>query len=268
MKNQYSLFLLLLFPLLFACEEDEDKTIQTDLTMEASQLFDISNSWGESLYFAMLRWEDYQTVNPSDLPGCPKIALEQSLKQVTLEFLPDSACIKTGQTIRSGKIILDYSPENLSTQNWTLEYQNYTINQDSLEGTRKFSRSDFNKVSEQFENLILKTNNGVNSTFSGNLNHTTISLRLELIGISSLGTITGTNPAGRKFTTELTDPRQILVSCSKENEILPISGKESWTVARGSSKNVIHQINYESTGNCQVNATVTLADGRSLVLTL
>lgn len=268
MKNKYSLLLLLLFPLLFACEEDEDKTIQTDLTMEASQLFNITNSWGESLYFAMLSWEDYQAVNPYDLPGCPRIVLEQSLKQVTLEFLPDSACIKTGQAKRSGKIILDYTLENSSTGNWILEYQNYTINQDSLQGTRRFSKSNFNKVKEQFDDLILKTNNGVNSTFSGDIDHTIARLRLELIGISSLGAVTGTNPAGRKFTIDLTDPRQILVSCSKENEILPISGKESWTVARGASKSVIHKINYESTGNCQGNATVTLADGRTLVLTL
>ena len=253
--------------MLFACEEDEDKTIQTDLTMEASQLFDISNSWGESLYFAILRWEDYQIINPYDLPGCPKVTIEQDLKKVTLEFLPDTTCIQTGQIIRSGKIILDYSPENLKAQDWILEYQNYTVNQDSLLGTRTFSRSEFNKVSEHFENLILKTNNGVSSTFSGNINHTTSSLRLELIGISSLGSISGINPAGRKFTTEITNPRQILVSCSKENEVLPISGKESWTIARGASKNVIHQINYESTGNCLVNATVTLADGRNLVLT-
>jgi hypothetical protein len=267
MKIQYSLFFFLLIPLFIACEEDEDKTIQTDLTKEASQLFDISNNWGESLYFAMLSWEDYQAINSNDLPGCPKITLDSNLNQVTLEFLPDTSCIETGKTNRTGKILLDYFPENLPNQDWILEYQNYTINQDSLLGIREFSRSNLNKVSEQFENLIIKSPNGLNSKFSGNLIHTTTNLRLELIGISSIGTITGTTPVGRHFTTEFTSPRQTLVSCIRENEILPITGKESWTVARGSNKKITHQLTYETAGECRVIATVVLSDGRNLVLT-
>jgi len=268
MKIKHYIFLLISSLFIVACQENEDKIILTDLSKEANQLFDISNYWGESLYFAMLNWDDYQQITPCELPGSPKISLEQTLKQVTLEFLPDTLCVKTGNAKRTGKIRLDYPSELSASGQWTIEYQGYTVNQDSISGIRRFLNSQSDEVTEQFENLELTSEEGVVSSFSGNFIHTITRSNLGLIGISSRGILSGTNPAGRDFTTEFISPRQILASCMKENEILPFAGKESWTVERGSNKQVIHQINYESTGNCTVNATVTLSDGRNLILTL
>jgi hypothetical protein len=267
MKIKHYIFLLLSSLFIAACQENEEKIIQTDLSKEANQLFNISNYWGESLYFALLKWEDYKQIVPCELPGSPKISLEQTLKQVTLEFLPDTLCVKTGRANRTGKIRLDYPSELSANREWTIEYQGYTVNQNSISGIRRFLNTKSNEVAEEFENLDLTTQDGVESSFSGNFIHTTNRINLELVRVSSIGMLSGINPVGRKFTTEFVSPRQILASCIKENEILPFAGKESWTVERGSDKKVIHQINYESTGNCTVNATVTLSDGRYLVLT-
>ncbi len=267
MKIKQFLIFLFFVPILLACQEDEDKIIQTDLTIEASQLFDISTDWGESLYFAMLSWEDYQQINPRQLPGCPIISLDQALRQVTLEFRSDTTCIKSGKTIRTGSLLLDFPQNNQIGQSWIMEYQGYTFNQDSLKGNRRFTKKSLNTIEEHFENMVLTTNKAVNSTFSGNLTHTITRQKLELVGFSTMGNLSGVNPAGRDFHIEFTNPRQTLVACSKENEILPLSGRESWRISRGLNNTVNHQISYESTGNCQVNAKVTLSDNRNLILT-
>ena len=118
--------LTLLIPILVSCAEDEDKVIQTDLPTEALELFSISKDWNESLYFAMISWEQYQELDTVGLPSCPAILLNENTREVTLNFLSSTECIQTGNYERSGKLIIQYDTiSGGSNQSWTMEYEDY-----------------------------------------------------------------------------------------------------------------------------------------------
>jgi hypothetical protein len=267
MKSVLKLILILSIPtLLFSCEEDEDKNFQTDLSLEANQLFGVSTAWGESLYFGLLNFEDYSQIPSAELPGCPNILIESVEKRVTLTFDPTTICEQSGTVKRTGKLILQYPLISSNSLPRTLTYQGYTFQNDTIRGAREFSIIAFNQVKETFINLETTSNKELNTTFSGNLNHSITKLRNKLIGLSSSGSISGTNSTGRNFSIDISSPRQSLAACFSQNEILPIAGKENWTIDRSQSRVVIHSINYESSGSCTVTAKVTLSDGRNLLV--
>jgi hypothetical protein len=259
------LILSILF-LTVSCEEDEGKILQTDLSHEANQLFEISNAWGESLYFGLLSLEDYSQILINELPGCPSVVIEAAAKRVTLTFDPKNPCEQSGKVKRAGKIIIQYPLTNTASSIWTMTYQDYVFQKQLIQGIREFNYTSLNQVKEVFTNLKTTNDRQINTTFSGSLTHIITKLRLKLIGMSSTGAITGINPAGRSFMLEITSPRQALGTCFSQNQILPIAGKENWTINRGQGRDVIHSINYESAGSCAVTATVKLSDGRNLIV--
>jgi hypothetical protein len=267
MKSVLKLILILSIPTLFlGCEEDEDKIFQTDLSLEANQLFGISTVWGESLYFGLLNFEEYSQIPSVELPGCPSILIESVEKRVTLTFDPTNVCEQSGKVKRTGKLILQYPFISSNSSPWILTYEGYTFQNDTIKGTREFSVTALNQVKETFIYLKTTSIKRLNTTFSGNLNHSLTKLRNKLIGLSSSGSISGTNSTGRSFSIDISSPRQSLATCFSQNEILPIAGKENWTIDRGQSRVVIHSINYETSGSCAVTAKVTLSDGRNLLV--
>jgi hypothetical protein len=269
MKRYLKNFLLLLITLLsLSCQEDEAKIIQVDLSIESNQLFRVSTVWGESLYFGLLGFGNFSLVSSEELPGCPDVLVESQLNRVTLTFDPSTDCNQSGKVKRVGKVVLQYSLLSNLTTKWTMTYQDYMFENDTIKGTREFSVINSNQVKESFTELKTTSNKRVSYTFSGSLNHSLSKLRLKLIGISSSGIISGINPAGRLFTTELSSPREALVTCYTQNEILPVSGKETWTVSRGQNRDVVHTIDYETSGTCDVTATVKLSDGRNLIVSI
>lgn len=268
MKAVIKLILFFLISILFfSCEEDEDRNFQTNLSIEANQLFGTSTAWGESLYLGLLNFEDYSQIKTEELPGCPSILIESIEKRVTLTYDTANTCEQTGKVKRVGKLILQFTLISTSSNSRTLTYQNYVFRNDTISGTREFFFTTQNQVKETFSDLKITSNKNLNTVFSGTFNHNLTTLRLKLVGISSSGFISGINPTGRSFSIDITNPRQALVTCFSQNEILPISGKEKWTIDRGQSRDVIHNINYETSGSCAVTATVTLSDGRNLVVT-
>lgn len=267
MKSIFKIILIFsLSTFSMSCEEDEDKTFQTNLSLEANQLFEISTAWGESLYLGVLNFEDFSQIPSPDLPGCPSVFIEMAEKKVTLTFDPAITCEQSGEVKRTGKLILQYPLLNTNSSPWTLTYQDYTFQNDTLRGTREFSEIDSNQVEERFVNLRAKSNQGLNTTFSGTLYHSLTKLQTKLIGLSSSGSISGTNSAGRAFFMNIINPKQTLISCFSENEILPIAGRESWTVDRGQGRVVTHSVTYESFGGCAETAKITLSDGRTLLV--
>lgn len=267
MKPVLKLTLILALPILFfSCGEDEDKNIQTDLSLETNQLFGISTAWGESLYFGLLNFEDFSQIPSAELPGCPSILIETAQKRVILTFDPTNVCGQTGKVTRSGQLILQYPLVSANSSSWTLSYLDYTFQKDTIQGKREFSTTALNQVKESFINLKRTSKKGLNSTFSGIFNHSLTKLRTKLIGLSSAGSMSGTNSAGRTFSIEIKSPRQTLVTCLSQNEILPSAGKENWTIDRGQSRVVIHSVSYESSDSCTVSAKVTLSDGRNLLV--
>jgi hypothetical protein len=267
MKSVLKLILILSFPtFFFGCEEDEDKNFQTDLSLEANQLFGISTVWGESLYFGLLNFEDYSQISSAELPGCPSILIESIEKRVTLTFDPTNICEQSGKVKRTGKLILQYHLISTNSSLWILTYEGYTFQNKMIRGAREFSVTALNQVKETFIYLKTTSNKELNSTFSGTLNHNITKLRNKVIGLSSSGSISGTISTGRNFSIDISSPRQSLATCFSQNEILPIAGKENWTIDRGQSRVVMHSINYETSGSCAVTAQVTLSDGRNLLV--
>lgn len=258
------LFLSLIF--LNACKEDEDRVISTDLPTEASQLFDVSIAWSEVLFFSQLSYEQYSAADSLDLPGCPEIILEENEKRVTLTFDPATSCEHSGKYIRTGRLILDFARADSINPIWFLEYDDYTFEAATIKGSRVFTKNSKGIINETFETLTHTTSDQLTHKFSGNLTHT-LSLDSGMVArINSKGLITGRNPAGRNFEFDFEEQRELLFSCFQENELLPVTGMETWQVSRSETGQVIHRLSYELKENCEVDAYVVLSDGRRLLL--
>lgn len=263
--KKINFFLFPLIILFIGCQEDADKVIDTDLPSEAAQLFDISTAWSESLYFALLTFEEYQALDSANsLPGCPNLIVENDTRKVFLDFDTENECIQTGTKGRSGKLIIEFSLIGGITPNWIMEYENYSFDGNSLRGIRTFRKEGLNDIIENFNPLTFKTEKELTTIFSGNLKHS--KGLSNSIGIISGGNISGINAAGREFSIEIPNDRLMLSVCFQNNELIPVAGSETWSIARGLNKKVTHQLKYELIDSCNVAANVLLSDGRQLLL--
>ena len=204
------------------CSEDEDKVIQTDLPTEAAQL-----------YFAMISWEEYlqmDTVGLARLPSCPDIFLDEAAREVTLQFSSSTECSQTGAYDRKGKLIIKFDTTLLSpAKRWVMEYDGYYFGTKSIEGTRTYSSDDSIQVSEEFTEIIERSENGLSTVFSGKFIHakTFLSDTLEIDSLSadslvfveslssltSMGRIQGINATGRDFEITMETPITHVISC-------------------------------------------------------
>ena len=266
MNRNYFLYLAILLSS-FGCQEDADKVISTDLPAEANQMFEISTAWSESLYFSLLTFEEYATMDSTFiLPGCPNVTVETEGRKVTLEFLASTECAQSDEGKRTGKINLTFPLTLDSTRTWTQSYENYTFKGTSIDGKRNYKQSKNGIVTETFDMMTQKTSKELTSILSGSLMHQKNAKLSSSIGLISTGTMTGRNAAGREFTIEIPEDRLMLTICFKQNELNPVSGVEIWTIDRGSSNQVTHRLTYELVDSCQVAANVLLPDGRKLLL--
>lgn len=251
-----------------SCEEDEDKVIQTDLSTEATELFSISKDWNESLYFAMISWEQYLQMDMVGLPSCPEILLDKNTKQVTLNFQSSTSCVQTGNYKRSGKLIIKFGTTLVGpSKKWTMEYEDYYFESNSVEGIRTFSSNDKFIVLEEFDEITERTKNELRSKFSGKFLHTKIFNLDSLSSFTSAGIINGVNAAGRDFEINVATPLYHPIACYQQNEILPNTGKENWLVSRGGNSRVTYTVTYESLVEaCKVAVNAILPDGKKLLL--
>lgn len=263
--KRINFFLIPLIILFIGCQEDADKVIGTDLPTEAAQLFKISTAWSESLYFALLTFEEYQALESANsLPGCPNLIIENDTRKVFLDFDNENECLQSGLKKRSGRLIIEFSLVGGITPRWILEYENYSFDGNRIRGIRTFRKEGANDIIENFNPITFKTEKELTTVFSGNLKHT--KGLSNSIGIISGGNISGTNVAGREFSIEIPYDRLMLSICFQNNELIPVAGTETWSIARGSNKKVIHQLKYELIDSCNVAANVLLSDGRQLLL--
>lgn len=262
----------LILSLLMGCREDESKIIQTDLTVEAQELFGASSALSESLFFVYFGYDNYTdldsiALDSIALPGCPEILVNDSLKQVSLNFLPSTECTLSEVFGRSGKIILQYD----SISEWpdskiSLDYNSYSYGPNTLSGTRYFELDEDSVSHENFENLLVNIGSEVSSEISGEFIHTFSYEDGEPGSISSQGQINGRNPAGRKMEIKLTAPKTQYKACFSQNLMLPSSGQESWIVERGISATATYTVTYDSLSGCESNAFAVLPDGKTLLL--
>jgi hypothetical protein len=266
MKRIHFLYFVL-FIASFGCQEDADKLIGTDLPKEASQMFDVSTAWSESLYFGLLSFEEYQAMeSTSGLPGCPNLIVESDTRKVFLDFDTENECTQTGTFKRSGKLVIEFSLTGGAIPTWILEYDDYSFEGNSIRGIRTFRKDNNGDISESFDPITLETEKELTYTLKGNLRHAKGSSISNSIGVISGGNITGINAAGRDFSIETPFNRLMLTLCFQDNELIPVAGSETWNMARGSNKNVTYELKYELVDSCNVAANVLLPDGRQLLL--
>lgn len=263
----FNFFFILLIVASTSCQEDADKVISTDLPTEANQLFDLSTTWSESLYFGLLSFDEYLAMDStSSLPGCPELIVEEDTRKVFLNFDSDIECGQTGEEKRSGKIVLEYALSDSDPSSWALEYDDYFYNGSSIRGIRNFKNDASNQIIESFNPLTITTEKELTSIFSGDLKHSGGTAVSSSIGFISGGSLHGVNPAGRDFKIEIPFDRLMLSSCFQENKLIPVAGSEIWDISRGATKNVTYLLEYELLDSCNVTANVRLPDGRTLLL--
>lgn len=267
MKRILPFFFGLLLFFSISCQEDADKVIRTDLSVEANQLLETSSNWGESLFFAMLNFEDYQQMQSEFFPGCPEIQVSDGDRRVVLDFTNKKGCDEDDKTFRSGKIILDFSKKTSSPSLWTMNYENYTYKGFKIEGTRTFSFNNLSQIKESFENLTFQSEKGLNTILSGNFFHNLTFVGGNLSSLKTTGQLQGKNPAGRSISMEIQTLREEQFQCFLTDEPgLPNSSVEVWEISRTSSQVVSHTLFYKSTNPCLIQVEALLSDGRRLQL--
>lgn len=266
MKSWKIVFICFLISLV-SCAEDVDKTIQTDLPQEASQLYQLSLLTYEHLFFALLTLEEYKTIPGDSLPGCPSILLEEGLKRVTLTFDPDKECSTMNQYTRSGKIIIDLALKESFKNEWFVEFDNYVFESDSIIGNKVFTGLQNGTIQEVYSDFRVKSDKGLSYLYEGIVSHSTIRSNQDLLEtVFSEGSLEGINPAGRNFSMSTISPIVSQNLCFKENQTQPTFGEEFWIVSRGGDTDVTHNLSYDTSRDCETTASMILPDGRKLIL--
>lgn len=270
MKN-YGIILCLL-GLLFSCDTETDRRLSTDLRVEATEIFNISMAYEESIYFGLLTLDDYRNAlrDRISLPGCPVITIDNDLSKVDLSFGPNTAC-NSQKLPRTGTLSITFI-RNTSTESIrVMRYSDYKIKNFELEGERTFSVTRGgapNTVQESFERIRIINAKGSSTRISGNFAHQLQLSNRQVIGYTTVGQMNGTNVAGRSLTMTQSTPRQYLVNCIQQGAILATQGTERWTIARGQGNAVLSTLMYEAVEGCQSKANISLEDGRILVFNL
>ncbi len=262
MRNKIC-FLFLSIPLVFACKEDEQRELQTDLPTEAAQFFSISKSMDESLFYALTPKNSYQETDT--LPGLAAVIISEGGEKITIDF--DSLASDSEQKYaRTGKLILTYENELSLESVIQMTYENYTFEGHQLEGSRVFTKTSRDSYSETFEGLKQITSEDLTSVFSGEITHQVGMDNGDLLQIQSSGIITGVNAVGRDFELNFPEAKNKSMDCFQSEEILPQAGSETWIVARGGISRVTHSLTYEAVSDCEVEVFVILPDGKRLLL--
>lgn len=264
MKNL--LFFSLILLIHSSCTEDVSRNINTDLTQEADQFFRFSGVLSESSYLGNLSYDDYFRINSEELPGCPNIIRSVGSQKIELDYTNSQECEQPNKTPRSGKIIIDFSTDEDSVPNWTVNYENYFFKETEISGLRSFSNPSFNENQETFENLKIVLENDLGFVTSGTFSYSVAEINFRPFALSSRGRIEGTNPAGRDFSLVITEAKEQLFSCYRDGWELPQSGKEIWIISRSPSRSLEYMVKFENNEGCDPRVISTLPDGRSLQL--
>lgn len=268
--KKYCIFLLIL--IMSSCFGDVDKDISTDLQFEGNEIFDISLSLEESLFFPFQSLDYFRFAESLEIPGCPDVTIDESLNKVSLTFSKSKDCSNSPSLSRSGKIHLQYISNSLVESTVRVEYENYSVRGIKIEGVREFKRANIllnpNRRIESFQDLFIIDKNNSSSRINGNYTHQLVFLNLILTGFSSTGEIEGRNIAGRSIIMNQTIAKSYNVNCIKSGFLLPGQGSENWQVFRNETQATNHQLVYTLEDQCNAIATITLEDGRLMVFKL
>lgn len=256
--------------LLTACLGDAEKNISTDQQVEGMEIFRITQSLEESLFFALQSFDYFKTVNPDTLPGCPDVTVNDADRSVSLVFRAKSTCTNNANTPRTGRILLQYITRSVLESSVVLTYDNYFFKGNAIEGLREFRRltsiANPNRRTEIFENLIIRNEKNSSSKLNGSFVHQVTLQNSTLTQFSSGGTIEGRNIAGRAIKMSRGTLRTYDVSCILSGTLMPKQGSESWVITHGTGQPFTHSLSYTGENPCKSTATLTLQDGRVMLL--
>ncbi|MCH6201177.1 hypothetical protein MMU07_16445 [Aquiflexum sp. LQ15W] len=262
----------LLFIMLWSCFGDVDKDISTDLQFEGIEIFGVSLSLEESLFFPFQTIDYYRLAESLEIPGCPDVTIDENLKKVTLAFSVKKECVNNLYAPRSGKIHLQYISNSIVESTVRMEYEDYSVRGIKIEGFREFKRANIllnpNRRTESFQDLFIIDGNKSSTRITGNYTHQLIVLNGILTGFSSTGDIEGRNIAGRSVRMTQTVAKSYNINCIKNGFLLPGQGSENWGFFRNESQATNHRLVYTLENQCNSIATITLEDGRLMVFRL
>lgn len=273
MKNFGSLLLCLIFS---SCLSDEEKRLQTDQSFEGEEMFNISFSLDEHVFYAVKPFDFYiDTTNYARLSGCPLVIFSEEAKEVNLIFGGDC---ETNLTEREGKIKLTYLDSLRDQKDLVrIDYEEYSVRGIELEGIRFIDQIDSSSshaiFRDELQDFILRDAHNSTSKVNAVLNHEVVFHTDSLLAMDTIPHITttgsgsGRNLAGRSFDMEITQPKVISEECIRIGKFVPDAGQERWTFQRHEGPDVVHTVNYEKDADCDHSANIMLYDGREMELT-
>jgi hypothetical protein len=266
-----SVFFLLLL-VLGSCFGDIEKDISTDLQFEGNEIFNISFSLEESLFFPFQTIEYFRVAESLEIPGCPDVSIDENLKKVTLDFSVKKECVNNLYVPRVGKIHLQYISNSILESVVRLDYENYSVRGIKIEGSREFKRANIllnpNRRAESFQNLLIINKNNSSSKIDGDYTHQLVLTNGLLTEFSSSGAIEGRNIAGRPIKMNQTVAKNYKINCINSGLLLPGQGSENWGIFRNETQATNHRLVYSLVDPCNSSATITLEDGRLMVFRL
>lgn len=266
-----SVFFLLLLGL-GSCFGDIEKDISTDLQFEGNEIFNISFSLEESLFFPFQTIEYFRVAESLEIPGCPDVSIDENLKKVTLDFSVKKECVNNLYVPRVGKIHLQYISNSILESVVRLDYENYSVRGIKIEGSREFKRANIllnpNRRAESFQNLLIINKNNSSSKIDGDYTHQLVLTNGLLTEFSSSGAIEGRNIAGRPIKMNQTVAKNYKINCINSGLLLPGQGSENWEIFRNETQATNHRLVYSLVDPCNSSATITLEDGRLMVFRL
>lgn len=258
--------------LMASCFGDIDKDINTDLRFEGNEIFNVSLSLEESLFFPFQTIDYFRLSGSLEIPGCPDITIDEASKKVTLAFSVKKECVNNLYVPRSGKIHLQYITNTVLESTVSVEYEDYTVRGMKIEGKRNFKKTNSllhpNRRIETFLDLFIINANNSSSRINGSFTHELVIQNGILTGFSSNGELEGRNIAGRTLKMTQSTPKNYIVSCIENGFLLPTQGAENWQIFRNETQATNHRMVYTLENQCNSIANITLEDGRLMVFRL
>jgi hypothetical protein len=267
MKYFGSLFLSIL--LFSSCLSDEEKRLETDQSFEGEEMFNITYSLDEHIFYAFKPFEFYKdTSNYANISGCPLVTYNEEGKEVSLVFGRECP---TNQTERIGKLKLTYFDSLVDQENLVrIDYEEYAVRGVGLEGIRLVEQIDSSYTHVAFRdslhNFIIRYANNSTSKVNAAYHHYVVFLSDSLRHITTNGSSWGRNLAGRSFEMEITQPKVHSGECIRKGFFIPGAGQESWSFERTTEPEVVHRIHYDENSDCDQSATILLNNGNEMVL--
>jgi len=264
-------FLLLLW-FFSSCASDEDRRLQTDQSFEGEEMFNISYSLDEHVFYALRPFKFYKdTTNYEGISGCPSVSVQEDTKTVNLLF-GEGECASGGPG-RKGQLVLSYGDSLLPDHQpfVRISYADYVVREIQIEGIRLLLPVDSssNRVVflDNVNNLMFKDARESTSKLNGEFERNVVYAGDTIRQVTTTGMGWGRNLAGRPFHLDITKAKSLSGDCLQSGGFVPETGEERWTFERTGQVDAVHSMRYGPGEGCDSNAIIHLSDGGEITKT-